>query len=270
MKAVWIAAFWICLGAPGAAQVLDDGRGFEDGCDRPAPPPFSKIVTSDQGPVGAARYFDATTAYGHAVLGDGVEASGLLVRYDDGVHVICDTVTAGSDRVFEDTSPRLADLAGDGLNEVLAVASHAKQGARLEIYGYPGPGQDFQLRAATPYIGTPFRWLAPVGAADLDGDGHVELAYVARPHLARTLRIWRYIDGSLTQIATQPGFTNHKIGWPFIAGGLRDCGTGPELILATADWSSLVAVRLQSGRITSRDLGPFEDAENMADSMVCD
>ena len=41
-----------------------------------------------------------------------------------------------------------------------------------------------------------FTLLAPLGAADLDGDGKIELAYIDRPHLAKILRIWRFDDGA--------------------------------------------------------------------------
>lgn len=79
--------------------------------------------------------------------------------------------------------------------------------------------------------------------ADLDGDGLTEIACIDRPHLARTLRIWRYTDGTLTEIATARGLTNHRIGDAFISGGLRDCVQGPEILLARPDWSGIVAAR---------------------------
>ncbi|MEO0320653.1 MAG: VCBS repeat-containing protein [Pseudomonadota bacterium] len=261
-----MAAF---MAAPSFSQILDAGRGHEDGCDRPAPPPMSETVTSQTGPVVAARYFGATTDYAHGVLGDAIEARGLLVRYDNGDRVICDTVEAGTDRVFEDTAPRLADLDGDGVNEVIAVASHSNQGARLEVYGYPRIGQDFQLLAHTPYIGRRNRWLAPIGAADLDGDGRTEIAYIDRPHLAKTLRIWRYENRTLTEVAAQPGFSNHKIGWPFIAGGLRECGNGTEMILATGNWGRVIAVRLDNGTVKSNDLGAYQRPEDLDQAMIC-
>ena len=91
-------------------------------------------------------------------------------------------------------------------------------------------GGDLRLVAATPNIGQRNRWLAPVAAADLDGDGATEIAYVDRPHLARRLRIWRFEGGSLTEIAALPGLTNHRIGEAFITGGLR-VGVGEGLTL---------------------------------------
>lgn len=231
---------------------------------------MSETITSENGPVVATRYFGATTDYAHGVLGDTIEARGLLVRYDNGDRVICDTVEAGPDRVFEDTAPRLVDLNSDGVHEVIAVASHADNGARLEVYGYPALGQNFQLLAHTPYIGRSNRWLAPVAAADLDGDGRMEIAYIDRPHLAKTLRVWRYESGRLTEVAVQQGFSNHKIGWPFIAGGLRDCGKGPRMILATGNWSRIVAVELNDGTVKTRNLGPFNGPESLDQAMVCD
>lgn len=260
----------LCGVDPAQAQVLDAARGFEDGCARSEPPPNSRVARSDQGPVVLARYFGATDAYRHGVLGDAIEAEGLLVRFDDGARVVCDTVMAGADRVFEDTGPRLADLNNDGVNEVIAVASHADFGARLEVYGYPGPGRDFQRLAETPYIGRAFRWLAPVGAADLDGDGAVEIAYVDRPHLAKVLRIWRYGTDGLAPVADLPGFTNHAIGWDFIAGGLRSCGGRNELILASGDWSTIQAVTLSAdGDLSARELARFDGPISLDAAMAC-
>ncbi|MEM9130627.1 MAG: VCBS repeat-containing protein [Pseudomonadota bacterium] len=264
--------FWLMLLAPeiAVAQVLDAGRGHEDGCNRPGPPPHGETARSQQGPVVAARYFGSTNDYPHGVLGDEIEAEGVLVRYDNGERVICDTVLAGTDRVFEDITPRLADLDGDGVNEVITVASHAQQGARLEVYGYPKLGQDFQLLAATPYIGTRFRWLAPVAVADLDGDGFVEIAYVDRPHLAKTLRIWRYRDAALEAVGAMPGVSNHKIGWPFIVGGLRDCGAGPEMILGSANWRDVVSVRFADGEFATGRLARFSSPEQLNGFLDCD
>lgn len=266
MRFFWAGAFCACLVAGGAVGLPVVAL---EGCEAPAPPPFSESARSDAGPVVAARYSGATTAYGHGVLGDAVEASALLVRTEDGAGVRCDVVEAGPERVFEDTGPRLIDLDGDGLNEVIVVASHAAQGARLEVYGYGTRDGALRLLAHTPYIGTRFRWLAPVGAADLDGDGHMEIAYIDRPHLAKTLRIWRFKDGALTEIAVQQGYSNHKIGWPFIAGGLRDCGAGPEMILATGNWSRVMAARMQGGIVVARDLGAYWSADSLADALVC-
>ena len=269
-----VVAWTSCLGlivaaAPLEAQVLDSGPVHEDGCDRPSGPPNSSPTLSKAGPVIMARYFGVTEDYGHGVLGDALEAKGLLVRYDNGDRVICDTVLAGADRVFEDTSPRLADLNGDGVNEVVAVASHQSLGARLEVYGYPGPGQDFQLQSHTAYIGKAYRWLAPVGVADVNGDGQKDIAYVQTPHLGKQLKIVTPRDDKLVEIAAASGFSNHRIGEAFISGGIRDCGDGPEIILADKNWRRLVAVRMEASKLLSRDLGELRSQESFKTALAC-
>jgi hypothetical protein len=201
----------------------------------------------------SARYDGPTTRYPHGVLGDDIEYDTLVVRLSDGREI---SARWAQDIVFEDLSPRVVDVDGDGAPEVVVVESHETQGARLAIWGIRD-GALAQI-AATPHIGTRFRWLAPVAVADLDGDGRVELAYVDRPHLAKVLRVWRYgADGALTQVASAEGLTNHRIGWDYIAGGLRNCGQGPEMVLADAGWANVVAVRLADGALTQQVLGAY-------------
>lgn len=207
-----------------------------------------------------ARYEAPTTRYDHGVLGDAVEWGALALTLSDGRTL---RVILPESSVFEDIAPRLADVDGDGGAEVVTVESSLTRGARLAIWDETG------LVAATPHIGRAHRWLAPVGVADLDGDGAVELAYVDRPHLAKTLRIWRFRDGALVPVAARPGFSNHRIGWDFIAGGLRDCGQGPEMILASGDWARVLSARLVSGRIETRDLGRYRGPASLTAARAC-
>ncbi|MEM8631443.1 MAG: VCBS repeat-containing protein [Pseudomonadota bacterium] len=208
----------------------------------------------------AARYAEPTTRYAHAVLGDAIEYGALILSLSDGSErqfVLPET------RVFEDTEPRLADLDQDGAPEVIVVESDSRLGARLVVYGPAGE------IASTPNIGRSFRWLAPVGAADLDADGAVEIAFVDRPHLAKRLRVWRFRDGALNEVTFADGFSNHRIGEPDIAGGIRDCGQGPEMIVATGDWRRLVAVTLSNGTLAVEDIGPHKDRASFATAMAC-
>lgn len=194
-----------------------------------------------------AAYTEPTTRYDHGVLGDAVEWGALRLNLADGTSRL---IRLPKTRVFEDIAPRLVDGAG-GQRLAMVVESDLAEGARLALYDAAG------LVAATPFIGQRNRWLAPVGAWDLDGDGRLEFAYVDRPHLAKTLRVWRLNGGALAEIGALDGVTNHQIGWDFIAGGLRDCGTGPEMIVASADWQRLIAVRFDGAALTSADLGAW-------------
>jgi hypothetical protein len=79
--------------------------------------------------------------------------------------------------------------------------------------------------------------------------------------------IVQYRNRKLVEIARLSGLTNHRIGERTISGGYRDCGQGGEMILANADWSQLMAVRLQGG-LSPRALGPYSKAA-MARALAC-
>lgn len=208
----------------------------------------------------SAKFADPTTRYAHAVLGDDIEWGALELRLESGKRL---RVVLPESRVFEDLAPRLADIDLDGDFEVIVVESSQTQGGRLAIYDETG------LIAATPFIGRKFRWLAPIGAADLDGDGRIEIAYVDRPHLAKTLRIWRFADGALAEVGRLEGVTNHRIGEDYISGGIRDCGNGPEMVVATANWQTIVAVTFDGNSAVAKDIAPFAGPKSFAAALAC-
>ncbi|GGX54747.1 hypothetical protein GCM10007385_23830 [Tateyamaria omphalii] len=209
----------------------------------------------------AARYADPTDRYAHGILGDAIEWGTLELEMQSGEQR---RFVLPRDHVFEDVAPRLADLDGDGALEVLVVEADVTAGAAFAIYGPQGKITE------TPHIGTRNRWLAPLGAGDLDGDGVTEIAYIDRPHLAKTLRIWRFADGTLTPAADLRGLTNHRIGEEDIAGGIRTCAGVPEMILATANWSDLVAIRWNGSQFQRMYLGTDTTRPAFARAMDCE
>ena len=214
------------------------------------------------GRIAEAWLIAPTERYDHGVLGDAVEAGGLMVRLKGGGER---RLLLPETQVFEDLQPRLADLDGDGAEEILVVRSALDAGAVLTVYGLVG--DDLRLIAEGPQHLPRHRWLNPVGAADFDGDGVVEVAYVETPHIGGILRIVSLQGGRLVEEASWAGFSNHLIG-------TRELGLSaildfdedglPEIFLPSARRRSLRVLRYHDGEITllGRD---FYDAQIIGD-----
>lgn len=176
-------------------------------------------------------------------------------------------------RVFEDVGPRLWGITGDGRPEVVVVESDASLGARLTVWQVRDSANAqaplIHLLAATDFIGTRFRWLAPLGAADFTGDGRAEIALVDRPHLARVLRLVAWRGDRLVTLAELPGVTNHRIGEEHLTGGVCTCGSTPDVIAVDADWQRVLAVRLDRGALVARGIGGFTGADAVAAALAC-
>ena len=151
--------------------------------------------------------------YDHAILGDNIEAGGLAVNLASKRRL---EIFADKGSVFEDRIARLVDLDGDGENEIVVVRTLLDRGASLAVYGVSG--LDIIELAETDPIGLSHRWLNPAVAADFDGDGKVEIAWVETPHIGGILKVARLTGtgtGTKRQlkiVAELSGFSNHTIG----------------------------------------------------------
>jgi hypothetical protein len=239
-------------------------------CEFPPGPPGTITANASGGDPARAFYIAATGRYAHGILGDAIEAGGLVVqtRADLAKGGCGAVVMLPQTSVFEDTGPRLTDLNGDGRNEVIVVETDRRIGAQLAIYALRGGA--LQKIAATPHIGQTHRWLAPAGIGDFDGDGRINIAYVETPHLGKTLRLVALKVGALVEIAAGTGLTNHRIGDRQISGGARDCGAGDQIVLADGAWTRVIAARVHDGRIVARDLGPLNGPGDFAAALACE
>lgn len=209
----------------------------------------------------SAHFAAPTDRYGHGALGPEHEFAKLVVtvtRPGSGPSPTVErksyTITAAPDMVFEDTAPRLADLDGDGFEEVIVVESSLTKGSRVAVFAL-ATGAPTRI-AATEFVGEPNHWLAPIGIADLDGNGEPDLALIDAPHRLGILRIYAFRDGALHQIYQGGRLSNHHYGASRILGGIRDCGSGPQMVVARFDWGRLYALRLSAdGRVFQTDLG---------------
>ena len=175
-----------CRRAPG---------GLPDGC-----------IASDSGDVRAAWYTSPTDRYRHAILGDALEAGALTVQLASGVQT---TFTLPDSLVFEDRTPRLADLDGDGRTEIVTIRSSTRSGGSVAVYGVRG--ETLVELGATPFIGRSNRWLNVAGIADFLGRGDLQVVFVETPHIGGTLKLATFDGRSMQVIARQNGFSNHEI-----------------------------------------------------------
>ena len=218
------------------------------------------IETRGDGAV--ARFEGPTNRYGHGIMGDLPEWSRLCLE-TSGVEACVDLPETS---VFEDMMPRLADMDGDGIPEVIVVESTTRSGASLVIYQRDG----IRLkRISTPPIGRRNRWLSPVGIADFNQDGRMDVAFVETPHLGKVLKIFSWNDGHLVLLASATGLSNHRIGDETITSGLRECGGRTEIILPNGNWTRVFSGRFSDGQLEFEELGRFTGIENFADYLAC-
>ncbi len=247
-----------------AAALLAAGNAA--GCEYPAAPAHTGTAQVETGDILWAGFSDATDRYPHGVFGDRLEAGGLRVATKDAGP--CElAVILPENSVFEDLAPRIADLDGDGTNEVIVVETRLDRGASLAVYGLVNG--KLEKLARTPNIGEPGRWLAPAGIADFNKDGRLDIAYVETPHLRGMLKFVTMRGGKLVEWARAGGLSNHRIGEDYISSFVRTCGDRPVLMLAHADWNRIMAVRVGADGLSFADVGPFGGAESLTEAGGC-
>jgi hypothetical protein len=147
---------------------------------------------------------DATTDYGHAVLGDGVEAGSVAV-VDLGSGAVTARLTAPTGSVVEGIAPIVADVDGDGEREVVVTVSDAERGARIVVF-------DDGETVSGPPVGTGFRWRHQLAVAPFGPGGETEIAAVKTPHIGGTAEFYRVDGEGVRLVAERGGYSSHDVG----------------------------------------------------------
>ena len=164
-----------------------------------------------------------TQRYPHKSLGSTVHAGTvhLQARLQNG-RLQDVTYKLPLNRVFEDLVPRLIDLDGDGKDELVLVESDLIRGSAVVVLGLRSMQReslsgkaDTQVLtelARSPFTGSSFLWLNPLGFADFDGDGRTDIAAVLTPHIGGTLTLYHYRPPLLEVFAKTMDVSNHRMG----------------------------------------------------------
>ena len=197
-----------------------------------------------------------TLRYPHTALGAATHAGSL--------HLLVNT-SAGSvqelvyqlplNRVFEDRVPRLVDLDGDGRDEIILIESDALKGSAVVVFGVTAPepanitGRQMVIeRARSPSTGSTFRWLNPVGVADFDGDGRLDIASVTTPHVGGILTLYHFRPPKLESYAQAMDVSNHRMGEleQQLAVIVEEKNSRPTIIVADMQLKALHALRWEA------------------------
>ncbi|MCF6320969.1 MAG: hypothetical protein L3J32_04285 [Rhizobiaceae bacterium] len=170
--------------------------------------PDGRIATGGDGAtIRQAWYSRPTKRLTHGILGDAIEGGSLVVITQRGIKL---KYRLPESDVFEDLTPRLVDLDGDGKTEIITIQTSLFAGAALVIYQVNG---NALVRAArNGYIGQPNRWLNVAGIEYYTGNRTPEIAIVVTPHIGGRLDLYKFTGGRLVRLFSEQGFSNHLIG----------------------------------------------------------
>lgn len=195
----FLSALWCALlpfdSRAGTLSLESAPQNCGVGTEVTAPTPLSaqeriahSQATSGERDIAWAWLGSTTSRYSHGALGSRQHAGSLQVLARTAhAQLQLQTYSLPLNRVFEDSVPRIVDLDRDGRDEIILIEADAIEGAALLVLGLR-KGALVEL-ARGPYAGSSFRWLNPVGVADFDGDGQLDLASVTTPHIGGVLTL---------------------------------------------------------------------------------
>lgn len=218
--------------------------------------PDSQVATGSKD-IAWAWLGTPTMRYPHKALGASTHASSLHVlvnvagsKQQEIVHEL------PFNRVFEDRLPRLVDLDGDGRDEIVLIESDALRGSATVVYGVQSvktaKASDkkpiLAELARSAQTGSTFRWLNPVGVADFDGDGKLDVASVITPHVGGLLTLYRYAPPKLEPFAQAMDTSNHRMGdlEQQVAVIVEQKGIRPTIIVPDMQLKALHALRWEA------------------------
>lgn len=184
---------------------------------------------------------DPTTRYEHGVLGDDLEAGGVMLIATEPELAILMHLVFVDGTVAEQIMPLWADLSGDRRREIILTLSTAEDGA--QVVALDDQGQP--LAGGAP-VGESKKWRHVVAVAPFGPDGTLELVSVLTPHTGGVVEFYRWGDHRLDVVAQLPGYTSHAVGsrnFDQAAAGDFDGDDRVEFLIPGQSLRSLIAIR---------------------------
>jgi hypothetical protein len=218
--------------------------------------PSSQVVRGSKD-IAWAWLGSPTARYPHKALGSPIHAATLHALIHTPAGTFQEVVyRLPVHRVFEDLTVRLIDLDADGRDELVLVESDALRGSAVVVLGLRAtPKTSRTSKAAntmtltelarSPHTGGTFYWLNPIGAADFDGDGKLDIASVTTPHVGGVLTLYHYRPPLLEPYAKAMDVSNHRMGDPEqdLAVIVELPGLRPTIIVPDMTLTALHALR---------------------------
>lgn len=197
-----------------------------------------------------------TLRYPHTALGNATHAGSLHIMVNTATGTVQELAyQLPLNRVFEDRIPRLVDLDGDGRDEIILIESDVLKGSAVVVFGVTATGfanvaGRLALRevARSPFTGSTFRWLNPVGVADFDGDGRLDIASVTTPHVGGILTLYHFRPPKLEPYAQAMDVSNHRMGdmEQQLAVIIEQNNTRPTIVVPDMQLKALHALRWEA------------------------
>ena len=182
---------------------------------------------------------EPTNRFPHSALGDNLEATAVVV-VTVGVNEV-ETIYRSGDDVIESIAPLLADVDGDGIDDVVLTVSNDSE-SWLVVASSTGGG----VVAISDPVDRLLGWRHLVAVGPLGPARQTEIAEVLYPDAQGSVRFLSLSGGRLEVVATRTGYRSHEFGARNLEQAVAadvDRDNFVELIVPTLDRQHIAGVR---------------------------